>query len=73
MTYPGLQARDRPTAAACFRQVRRRLAYVRQQAKALPPRRSFRDEMAARTIDRIRRETHLQLQAMRGLLHALFG
>jgi hypothetical protein len=73
MTYPGLHARDRPTAAACFRQVRQRLAFVRQQERALPERRTFREEMAARTCERLRRETRLQLQAMRRLLHALFG
>ena len=73
MTYPGLHARDRPTAAACFRQVRRRLAYVRTQEQELPQSRGFRREMIARTCVRIRRETRLQLQAMRRLLHALFG
>jgi hypothetical protein len=52
--------------------VRRRLAYVRALEQALPQRRTFRDEMAARTRERIRRETRLQLQAMRRLLHALF-
>jgi len=73
MTYPGLDPRARPIAAAMFRQTRRRLVYVGQQEQALPPRRSFRDEMAARTCERLRRETRLQLQAMRQLLHALFG
>jgi len=29
--------------------------------------------MTARTVERIRRETKLQLQGMRRLLHALFG
>jgi hypothetical protein len=79
MTYPRLPAAARPIAAACFRQVRQRLAYVRAQERALPPpgagRRSggstFRDEMVARTCER--RETRLQLQAMRQLLHALCG
>jgi hypothetical protein len=73
MTYPGLEPRFRPIAAACFRQVRRRLAYVRQQEQALPPRRTFREEMTARTCERLRRETRLELRAMRQLLHALFG
>lgn len=73
MTYPGLEPRARPTAAACFRQVRQRLAFVHQHEQALPPRRTFRDEIAARTCERIRRETRLQLQAMRQLLHALCG
>jgi hypothetical protein len=73
MTYPGLDPRARPLAAACFRQTRRRLAYVRQQEQALPPRRNFREEMVARTVARLRRETRLELQAMRRLLHALFG
>jgi len=73
MTYPGLPPAARPIAAACFRAVRQRLAYVRVQALALPPRRDFRQEMAARTVERIRRETRLQLQAMRKLLHTLFG
>jgi 3-deoxy-D-arabino-heptulosonate 7-phosphate (DAHP) synthase class II len=73
MTYPRLPAAGRPVAAALFRQVRQRLAYVRQQEQALPQRRTCRDEMQARTCERIRRETRLQLQAMRRLLHALFG
>jgi len=59
MTYPGLEPRLRPIATACFRSVRRRRAYTRQ--------------MVARTVERIRRETKLQLQGMRRLLHALFG
>lgn len=73
MTYPHLPAAGRPIAAACFRQVRQRLAYVRQKALELPKLRGFRREMEARTCARLRRETRLQLQAMRQLLHALFG
>jgi hypothetical protein len=73
MTYPRLPAAARPTAARCFRAVRRRLAYVRQQEQGLPPRRTFREEMVARTVARLRRETRLELQAMRRLLHAMFG
>jgi hypothetical protein len=73
MTYPGLPAAARPIAAACFRAVRQRLAYVREQEQALPPRRTVRDEMVARTVARIRRETRGELRAMRKLLHALFG
>ena len=73
MTYPHLPAAGRAIAAACFRQVRRRLAYVRQQERELPKLQGFRREMHQRTCDRIRRETRLQLQAMRRLLHALFG
>jgi hypothetical protein len=73
MTYPGLHARDRPTATACFRAVRQRLAFVRQKEHELALLQGFRREMAARTCERIRRETRLQLQAMRQLLHALFG
>ena len=73
MTYPRLLPSARPIAAACFRQVRRRLAHVRQQEQQLTTLQGFRREMAARTCERIRRETHLQLQAMRQLLHALFG
>jgi hypothetical protein len=72
MTYPGLPPWARPVAAAGFRQTRRRLAYIRQQEQALPQRRGFRREVAARTCARLRRETRLQLQAMRQLLHALF-
>ena len=34
--------------------------------------RGFRREVVARTCSRLRRETRLQLQAMRRLLHALF-
>ena len=63
MTYPGLDPRARPLAAACFRQVRRRLAYVRQQEQQLSALRGFRRETVARTCERIRRETRLQLQA----------
>jgi hypothetical protein len=39
----------------------------------MPPRRSFREEMVARTVERLRRETRLELRAMQQLLHALFG
>ena len=59
MTYPGLDPRARALAAACFRQVRRRLAYVRQQEQQLSTLRGFRREMVARTCERIRRETRL--------------
>jgi hypothetical protein len=72
MTYPGLPPSARPIAAACFRQTRRRLASVRQQEQQLARLRGFRREVVARTCARIRRETRLQLQAMRRLLHALF-
>ena len=68
MTYPSL----RPVAAACFRAVRRRLAYVRGHERTLAALRGFRREVAARTCARLRRETRLQLKAMRRLLHALF-
>jgi hypothetical protein len=73
MTYPGLHARDRPIAAACFRQVRQRLTFVRQKELELSQLRGFRREVLARTCTRVRRETRLQLQSMRQLLHALFG
>jgi hypothetical protein len=72
MTYPGLHPGARPVVATCFRQTRRRLAYVRQQEQQLARWRGFRREVAARTCARLRRETRLQLQAMRRLLHALF-
>ena len=72
MTSPHLPPGARPIAAS-FRQIRQRLAYVRQQEQALPQLRGFRREMAARTCERLRRETRLQLQAMRQLLHALFA
>ena len=72
MTYPGLDPRARPIAAAMFRQTRQRLAYVRQQERQLSTLRGFRREMVARTCERLRRETRLQLQAMHQLLHALF-
>jgi hypothetical protein len=72
MTYPGLPPLARPIATACFRQARRRLAYVRQRELELPKLSGFRREMEARTCVRLRRETRLQLQAMRQLLHALF-
>jgi hypothetical protein len=73
MTYPGLDPRARPIAAAMFRQVRQRLAYVRQRELELPKLRGFRSEVQAQVCARLRRETGLQLQAMRRLLHALFG
>ena len=72
MTYPHLRPADRPVAAACFRQVRQRLGYVRQQDQQLATLRGFRREVAAWTCVRLRRETRLQLQAMRQLLHTLF-
>ena len=72
MTYPGLHPGARPVVAACFRQTRRRLAYVRQQEQQLARRRGFRREMVAQTCARLRRETRLQLHAMRQLLHTLF-
>ncbi|HSX79526.1 MAG TPA: hypothetical protein VLQ80_13270 [Candidatus Saccharimonadia bacterium] len=53
--------------------MRRRLASVRQQEQQLSTLRGFRREMVARTCERIRRETRLQLQSMRRLLHELFG
>ncbi len=72
MTYPGLRPGARPIAAACFRAVRRRLAYVRGHERTLAALRGFRREVAVRTCERLRRETRLQLQAMRQLLHAIF-
>jgi hypothetical protein len=72
MPYPGLRPGARPVAAACFRAVRRRLAYVRGHERTLAALRGFRREVAVRTCERLRRETRLQLQAMRMLLHTLF-
>ena len=72
MTSPGLPPWARPLAAVGFRETRRRLAYVRQQEQELPQLRGSRREVAARTCER-RRETRLQLLAIRQLLHALFG
>jgi hypothetical protein len=72
MSYPGLHPGARPVAAAYFRTVRWRLASVRGHERALTTLRGFRREVAARTCARLRRETRLQLQAMRQLLHALF-
>ncbi len=72
MSYPGLRPGARPVAAACFRAVRQRLASVRGQERTLAALRGFRREVAARTCERLRRETRLQLQAMRQLLHTLF-
>ena len=71
MASPGLPPRARPVAAACFRAVRQRLAYVRGQERTLTALHGFRREVAARTCARLRRETRLQLQAMRMLLHTL--
>jgi hypothetical protein len=72
MTYPGLPPCARLVAAAHFRQVHQRLAYVRSQERTLAALRGFRREVAERTCARLRRETRLQLRAMRRLLHALF-
>ena len=72
MTFPHLPAAGWPIAAAGFRQVRQRRAYVRQQELGLAKLRGFRREVAARTCARLRRETRVQLQAMRQLLHTLF-
>ena len=71
MTSPRLPPSARPIAAACVRQVRQRLADVRQRALELAQLRGFRYEVAARTCVRLRGEIRLQLQAMRRLLHAL--
>jgi len=71
MTSPGLRPGARPVAAACFRAVRRRLASVRDHERTLAALRGFRREVAVRTCERRRRETRLQLQAMRQLLHTL--
>ena len=73
MTSLGLPSSARPIAAACFRQTRHWLASVCQQEQLLAGLHGFRREVAARTCERLRRETRLQLQAMRQLLHALFG
>ena len=72
MTYPSLRPGARPVAAACFRAVRQRLASVRGHERTLAALRGFRREVAARTCARLRRETRLQLHAMRQLLHTLF-
>ena len=71
MTYPGHTGARRAVAVAGFRAVRRRLAFVRGQERTREALRGFRREVAARTCARLRRETRLQLQAMRQLLHAL--
>jgi hypothetical protein len=71
MTYPGLAPGARPGAAACFRAVRQRLASVRGQERALAALRGLRREVAVWTCERRRRETRLQLQDMRMLLHTL--
>jgi hypothetical protein len=72
MTYRSLAPGARPVAAACFRAIRQRLAYVRGHERTLAALRGFRREVEARTCARLRRETRLQLQAMRQLLHTLF-
>ncbi len=72
MTYRGLDSGARSVAAACFRTTRWRLASVRGQERTLAALSGFRREVAARTCVRLRRETRLQLQAMRQLLHTLF-
>ena len=49
MTYPGLHPGARPIAAACFRQTRHRLAYVRQPEQLRAGLHGFQREVAART------------------------
>jgi len=71
MSSPGLPPWARPVAAVGVRETRHRLASLRTQEQELPQLRGFRREVAARTCVRLRRETRLQLQAMRQLLHAL--
>jgi hypothetical protein len=73
MTYPSLRPGARPVAAACFRAVRRRLASVRGHERTLAALRGFRREVEARTCVRLRRETRLQLQAMRQLVICQIG
>ena len=58
--------------AACVRAMRQRLASVRGHERTLAALRGFRREVAARTCARLRRETRVQLQAMRQLLHTRF-
>ncbi len=57
----GLAPGARLVAAACVRAVRQRLAALS----------GFRREVAVWTCAQLRRETRLQLQAMRMLLHTL--
>ena len=71
MTYRGLDSGARSVAAACFRAVRRRLASGRGHERTLAALSGFRREVAVWTCARLRRETRLQLQAMRMLLHTL--
>ena len=47
MTYPGLHPGARPVVAACFRQTRWRLAYVRQQEPRRAGQQGVRREVAA--------------------------
>ena len=56
----------------CVRAVRQRLASVRGHERTLAALHGFLRAVAARTCARWRRETRLQLHAMRQLLHALF-
>ena len=71
MSSPGLPPSARPVAAAGFRTVRQRLAAVRGHEHTLAALRGFRREVAARTCAWRRRDTRVQLQAMRMLLHTL--
>ena len=47
------------------------MTFVRQKERELAHLQGFRREVQARTCERLRRETRLQLQAMRQLLHTL--
>jgi len=48
MTYPSLRPGARPVAAACFRAVRQRLAYVRGHERTLAALHGFLRAVAAR-------------------------
>ena len=64
MTSPGLSPSARPVAAACVRA-------VRHQELERSKLHGFRRDGAAQTCVRLRRETRVQLQAIRLLLHTL--
>jgi hypothetical protein len=72
MTYPGLHPQDRPVVLACLRARRRQLALVRRMEAEQANLRGFKLESHKYTCAHLRRETRLQLKAIREVLHALF-
>ena len=73
-SYPRLRPPWRARVSAWFRHTRQRLAFVHEQeARRLPRLQGFQAEALRLGCARVRRETRLQLAAVRDILHQLFG